>query len=235
MDELDARLRTVATGLALIFVGLCLSLLVLSLTVWLEFGLLAQVLAPEAAVVLLAGLRALLLVAFVVNLVGPLLCLATPAQCQGVGFLYASLALQVVGVLASVYENAVSVRLLPPPPPESALVLFLFYAGANLLAFFLFLSYLWALALFVERSDLADEAATVKQWAVLGAVAAVALLLLGWLLCFGLFPLGLLVALLVGLAVTLRYARLLLMVRRAVLDGPPPPGAASLRKDAWPE
>jgi hypothetical protein len=169
-----AGLRTVAMGLVLVLVSLCVDILSVNLFVgsavvagWADrfggghqeaqsFGLLSGI---------LSGLGLLL------DLGAKFLCLWTPRKLSATRYLYASLALQVLGFCC--LGNGFAAEFFRGSSPLSAVGCFFVPSWA--LASVLFLVFLSRLADAVRRRDLARAGTSVLFWSILSVVSATAL------------------------------------------------------------
>lgn len=96
----DPSLLKVARGLGMIYNGIIT--IILAFLLGLVVGLILTFAAGAGAVVFIAGVAGLaVLVGLIMVLVGTLMCLATPEETGAKGFIFASVALSVVGFLAS--------------------------------------------------------------------------------------------------------------------------------------
>jgi len=180
------------------------------------FEALAQAGRPVVTVLVVASILAL--IGNLLDLIGRLMCLAVPSDCQGAPILYVSVALTGIVLLYSAFNLFSSFGFVPTLPPVIAAVLNLVGLAAQVL----FMVFLQQLANYVRRPDLADRAMWVLKWAIIGAVLMVVVLVGTLLGTFIVGPLAMVgMCAFVGVAifmlvVFIRYAKLLLAMKQAL-------------------
>jgi hypothetical protein len=216
------QLRTVAAGLVLTLASFCLN--VLSVNVFVGGALVARFTAVagrglpanERSFVLhlsavLSGLALLL------DLAGKILCLWTPRKWSAARYLYASLALEVMGLCCLGSSLAAEFVLEQKPLAGLGCLSIPGWAIASLL----FLMFLSRLADEIGRRDLARAGSSVLFWSILSGVSATAHFVAFALVDIDIVRLILilpaLTTLVIGLVTAVGYAILLIHLRTALL------------------
>ena len=242
MREYDSRFRTIGTGLGLIYAGLCIVVLAFIIalvgTYFVSASMVVQrppmrgdpaafglggrgMPAPVAGMFALMAITGVMfLIGFVLDLVGKVLCLSVPPELTAATFLYVSLGLQVAGLLHSFYSLGVLFLRLPMLPRFVPVVVIVF----SIVASILFMMFLARLAKYIRRKDLARTANSIITWSVLtgvigGAVWVGSILALVVFPPFALLMLGVLLIIgIIALVILVRYANLLMALRRALFQ-----------------
>jgi hypothetical protein len=218
MNDTTASLRKVASGLGLVYAGLCMIVFAILLP-FLAFPVMGG---PHRLVIIATGL--LLITGIVLDTVGRLLCLAMPQERSGAKIIIIlAVAFDLIALVFSLLNLAklfIPNLMLPP-------VLALVQTPMSIVGSVLFVMFLRMLALYVGREDLAGRAILVL---ILGGVL-VALLVVIVAMAFmslqrGPQPgaagtavgiLGL-VTLVLGIVELVLYGNLLTYLRKAVLE-----------------
>lgn len=181
------------------------------------FEQLAQAGGRQVLTVIVAA-SLLALVGNLLDLIGRLISLAVPSDCQGAPILYVSVALTGVVLLYSGYSVLSAFGSLPPPPALIAGFMNLVGLAAQIL----FMVFLQQLAKYIRRPDLADRAMWVLKWAIIGAVLLVALtvgMAVGMAIvgpAAAIAGCGVIIVGIFLLVVFVRYAKLLLAMKKAL-------------------
>jgi hypothetical protein len=159
-------LLKVARGLGLIYSGICLALLSA-----IGGTILVAVVAAATRSAELVGLLGVLMgigivVAGIMNIVGTLMCTATPEESGAKGMIYASVAAMALAVLISI---GIAVGL---ASKQVAVVEYL----ANIISGITFLVFMKRLAMFIGRIDLAAKAQSILNWCIGLFVAMIAVM-----------------------------------------------------------
>lgn len=158
-------LRKVAQGIKLVYYGIVLMLVAIILVV---LAMILSNLLESLAILAVGGIAAaaLLVVAAILNFVGPIVCLAVPAETRSKGLITGSVIFQllnlVVGIFVQVAQRleAIAASWLVTAQLGSSMI------GAT--AFILFILFIKRLAQFIGRDDLAQRAGTVlNTWILL--------------------------------------------------------------------
>jgi hypothetical protein len=171
---------------------------------------------PVITIIVVAS--AIALFGNLLDLIGRLMCLSVPADCQGAPILYVSVALTGVVLLYSAFNLLSAFAFVPTPPPLIAAAM----NFVGLAAQVLFMVFLQQLAKYVRRSDLADRAMWVLKWAIIGGVlmfVTVFGMVLGTFIVGPVAMVGGCVVLIIAifmLVVFIRYAKLLLAMKQAM-------------------
>jgi hypothetical protein len=216
MNDRSQSLQTVATGLVLVYAGLCLlvvSYLGLLVGLFLSVGQGAD--RWQWVLILALGM---MVVTILMDMIGRLLCLAMPPEQSGtrviiaasVCFTLAALALSAIDLI----NTFVPIVQLPPLVSQ-------FQPLLALIGAILFVLFLRNLALFVQRPDLGNRANVVL---VLGGVTGVALIVLTILTMsprnprpgFGRVELFGLAVFVLAVALLIQYGNLLTYLRTAI-------------------
>jgi hypothetical protein len=224
-------LLKVAKGLGLIYSGICLALLCA-----IGGTILVAVVAAATQSAGLVGLLGILMgigivVAGIMNIVGTLMCTATPEESGAKGMIYASVAAMGIAVLVSI---TIAVGLMSR---QAAGVQYL----ANIVSGITFFVFLKRLAMFIGRADLAAKAQSILNWCIglfVGLLASVAIMLGSAGVAFfraategreapaggaaagaGIAGLLIVIIIIAGLITFIRYANLLTYLRKAILSG----------------
>ena len=174
--------------------------------------------AGRPAIMIIAVAALMGLVGNLLDLIGRLFCLSVPSDCQGAPILYVSVALTAVVLVFSAFNLLSTFGFLPTVPPVIAGFMNLVALAAQVL----FMVFLQQLAKYIRRPDLADRAIWVLKWAIIGAVLLFVVLLatlVGAAIVGPLAMLGMCGFLIVGiflLVVFVRYAKLLLAMKKAL-------------------
>jgi len=216
VQDVSPSLRQTAVGLTLVYYGIVLLLLCVLVFM---FGAMAAGLARNIIVGMLvfgaAGIG--LVVACVLLLVGPLVCLAVPAQSGARSYLIGSVVFQAASIAYAVLANLAPV----PIPPAVSLILSLLGVVGTVL----FILFMKKLAEYIGHRRLADRArnllATLVATVVLGGVLGLGAVVLttagipAGTLGLVIGALGLLV-LMLGLIAFVMYANLINALRKAL-------------------
>lgn len=224
MNNTAQSLRTVATGLGLVYGGLCL--FVFSVIWPFLGGLFLGQMGPSGVFFLFASTPVLMLLAILLDTIGRLLCLAMPADQSGTRpIIYVSLAFSLLPLATSALKigNLFFVLVHLPQVVDQLQI------PLALLGSVLFVIFLKNLAKYVQKPDLAGRANTVLKVGVVTVVAILGMVVLAvaaqrpefveflGILGLGVFVL-LLSALVLGIILLIMYGKLLTYLRKAVLQ-----------------
>ncbi len=223
-------LTRVANGLGMIYAGIVVALLA-GIGGGILFGVLVAGQNLEAAQLVGFLIFAGTIIAWILNIVGNLFCLATPAETGAQGMIYASVASMGINLIITV---GVWLKIMPDGA-RNVQLLFGLISGVT------FLIFLRRLALFIGRLDLANRARSILIWCAglfLALVAALAIMIgsagfaafqaaakgraaelgnaAGGVATGGFMILVILIA---ALITFVRYANLLTYLRKAILSG----------------
>jgi hypothetical protein len=158
LDTPNESLRKVASGLGLIRTGVILLILTVVLFIVGIEVIHGNGLGPDAAQTLFLCFRVMLIVTAVLNLVGSIFCLSTPPESGARGWIFASVAAEVLSMVITVAE-------LLGLYVENAL---LFQQLLGIIAFVTLIRFLRKVGLFIQRPDLARRAVDLLiLWGVL--------------------------------------------------------------------
>ncbi|MEI7853849.1 MAG: hypothetical protein WCJ06_09080 [Planctomycetota bacterium] len=217
MNNTAQSLRTVATGLGLVYGGLCLFVFSVS---WPFLGgelfALMGPVGPGGVFFLLASTPVLMLLAILLDTIGRLLCLAMPADQSGTRpIIYVSLAFSLLPLAISALKigNLFFVLVHLPQVMDQLQI------PLALLGSVLFVIFLKNLAKYVQKPDLAGRANTVLILGVVTVVAALGMVVLvvatKRVEFAGMLLLGVPV---LGIILLIMYGKLLTYLRKAVLQ-----------------
>ena len=224
MNNTAQSLRTVATGLGLVYGGLCL--FVFSVIWPFLGGLFLVQMGPSGVFFLFASTPVLMLLAILLDTIGRLLCLAMPADQSGTRpIIYVSLAFSLLALAISTLKigNLFFVLVHLPQVVDQL------QAPLALLGSVLFVIFLKNLAKYVQKPDLAGRANTVLILGIVTVVAALGIVVFAvamqrsefaefvGMLGLGVFVLGLSV-LVLGIILLIKYGKSLTYLRKAVLQ-----------------
>ncbi len=159
-------LLKVARGLGLIYSGICLALLSVIGGSVLVFVVGAATRSPEAVAMIGILMMIGVIVAWIMNIVGTLLCTATPEESGAQGMIYASAAAMGISLLMQI---GLTFKVLP----QGANV---FQSVAAIISGITFLVFLKRLGQFIGRLDLAGKAQSILNWCIGLFVAMIAVL-----------------------------------------------------------
>jgi len=215
VQDVSPSLRQTGIGLTLVYYGIVL--VFLTILVFMFGGFLAAD-AGGAILVLVAGAAGIgMVMACILLLAGPLVCLAVPAQSGARPYIIGSVVFQLVNICYAVFSQFVPVEI----PPAAALVLNLLGVTGAVL----FILFMKKLAEYIGRKRLAARArnllVTLGVLVVLGAALGAAAIVGALqelpeetlLPVFGVLGLGLFV---VGLIAFVMYANLVNALRKAL-------------------
>jgi hypothetical protein len=206
-------LRNVAKGISLVYYGIVLALLaiiVLAMTMVLAAAL------DGTAIMVIGGITAvgLAVLANILNLIGPMICLDAPPEIRSKGLIAGSVVFQLLNLALRIFIQ-IAIRLKEIPREKVLAAQF----GSNVvgaIAFILFVLFIKRLAQFIGRSDLSKRASSVLNfWVILTILMFTG----GILLSLGTLGalLVLVPALVVGIVVLLMYVRLIDGMRKALV------------------
>jgi len=151
LQDPSPSLRQTGLGLSLVFYGIVTMLICLLLIVF--FSVVAMVAVSPMLLLLLVPAGLGILVASILMLIGPIICLAVPEETGAKGLILGSVICQLINLVGSVV-NAIAPNLFPPPV---LIVLGLCGIAANVL----FVLFMKKLSEYIGRLDLAARARNV--------------------------------------------------------------------------
>lgn len=205
--ETSPSLRQTGLGLTLIYIGIIV--LLLSLMVMFFGGMALAAVGPGAMVAVFGMATFAIIIAFVLMFVGPLVCMAVPAETGAKGFLIGSVVFQLANlgfVIASIF---ISLPIATTPVMGGAVQVM------GPIGFLLFVMFLKKLSQYIGRDDLARSAQTILVGilVIIGLGVVMAVGLMGGVPILGL--LGIVVAL-GALILFVMYANLVNSLRKAL-------------------
>jgi hypothetical protein len=200
----EKALKRVADGLNLVYWGIAITLLSIigGMVLIFAFGAMGGDLAAIPAVLMGLGIIA----GVIIGLVGRIFCLDVPEETNARPMIYSAVVCDILAVLVSV------VVWIPGIPQAISSVNNLL----SLLATLLFVIFMKRIANFIQRPELADRAQSLVTFAVVLIVLAFGAAFLAMLVGPIAMLLGL-VAFVLAIVMFLRYVRLLIDLRRAIL------------------
>ncbi len=201
----EAALNRVATGLNLVYWGIAITLLSV---IGGFLAMLASMAANSIGVMMVIGMAigVGVIVGVLVGLVGRIFCMAVPPGTGAQPLIYAAVALDVVALLVSI---ASIVAVVPEWLPRSTNLL-------SLVATLLFIIFMKRVATFIGQPDLAANAQGLITMGIV--ILGIAFLAgVGAVVMGPIALIGMLVLIILAILLVLRYVRLLVNLRNAIL------------------